>query len=362
MNERRGERGQVLVIAALAMTALMAFLALVIDVGNAYAQRRLMQNAADAAAVAGTRILATSAGSGVSDASVLGAVNTYLGNNGSASSVGGGISHAWYVDINGSDVRAIGAGSVPAVAVGATPSIVGVRVEATKQFNTFFAGAIGYANLTVRASGAAAYSAPSSVYENSNISGVSVGPLALDVQAYQNGRNSCNGYGGFGPSHPFNFSLYIDTPSDCAVQNDMHFSYTTLNVGANCSDNTVKDLTEALFGNPSSFGTQSIVPNVTPIQICHGARLANPDLVTNIGHPFVVPLISHAAAVACDPKCDTPVVSFAYLRITDWGGNGSNMYFVGYWVDPTTMPPLKGSGIQTTSNAFLGPIAYALFR
>jgi len=124
----------------------------------------------------------------------------------------------------------------------------------------------------------------------------------------------------------------------------------------------MKTLADDLISNPSSLGTVSIIPNVTPIQICHGARLSNPDLIANIGHPFIVPLISHAVAAGCSPKCDTPVVSFAYLRITDWGGHGSNMYFVGYWVDPTTMPPIKGGGITTTSTAILGPVAYALFR
>jgi len=51
----RKQSGQTLVIVALALIALLGFLALAIDVGVLYAWRRNMQNAADAAALAGAR-------------------------------------------------------------------------------------------------------------------------------------------------------------------------------------------------------------------------------------------------------------------------------------------------------------------
>ena len=51
------QRGQVLIIVAIALTALLAFVALAIDVGNMYQVRRQMQNAADAGALAGAREL-----------------------------------------------------------------------------------------------------------------------------------------------------------------------------------------------------------------------------------------------------------------------------------------------------------------
>ena len=52
---RRAERGQTLVVVAVMIVVLVAFLGLVIDGGNVYAQRRQLQNAADAAALAGAR-------------------------------------------------------------------------------------------------------------------------------------------------------------------------------------------------------------------------------------------------------------------------------------------------------------------
>jgi len=48
----RKESGQVLVLFAMALIGVTAMLALVIDGGNLYLQRRRMQNAADAAALA----------------------------------------------------------------------------------------------------------------------------------------------------------------------------------------------------------------------------------------------------------------------------------------------------------------------
>src|SRR5439155_3991119 len=68
---RDGERGQVLILAALLMAGLMGMLTLVIDVGNAYAQRRFVQNAADAASLAAARYLAHNP-AGASDAAVAG--------------------------------------------------------------------------------------------------------------------------------------------------------------------------------------------------------------------------------------------------------------------------------------------------
>ena len=51
------ERGQMLVIVALGLTVLIAMAGLIIDGGMALSNRRQVQNAADAAALAGTRVL-----------------------------------------------------------------------------------------------------------------------------------------------------------------------------------------------------------------------------------------------------------------------------------------------------------------
>lgn len=55
----RCEEGQALVQVALALLVLLLFVALAVDVGNIYGERRRMQNAADAGALAGARVLCT---------------------------------------------------------------------------------------------------------------------------------------------------------------------------------------------------------------------------------------------------------------------------------------------------------------
>lgn len=60
-SSRKGQSGQVLVMVAVLLIGLLAAMALVLDGGNVYMERRAMQNAADAGALAGARAVCTSA-------------------------------------------------------------------------------------------------------------------------------------------------------------------------------------------------------------------------------------------------------------------------------------------------------------
>ena len=62
-SDRRGERGQVLVLFTLAMVGLIGLVGLVLDGGSAFAQRRDEQNAADLAAMAGATAYLNTTGS-----------------------------------------------------------------------------------------------------------------------------------------------------------------------------------------------------------------------------------------------------------------------------------------------------------
>lgn len=81
VESRRHQGGQILVVLALALIAMMAMVGLVIDGGNAYAQQRGTQNASDAAAESGAvtlsqHLLSINGGKpGLTDASVLAALN-----------------------------------------------------------------------------------------------------------------------------------------------------------------------------------------------------------------------------------------------------------------------------------------------
>jgi hypothetical protein len=82
----RSERGQALVLAALAMVAVLGFAALAIDVGYWYSQKREVQNAVDAAALAGAQELPGDYVMAESKA------REYLGKNGVSSTKGDTIS------------------------------------------------------------------------------------------------------------------------------------------------------------------------------------------------------------------------------------------------------------------------------
>jgi hypothetical protein len=83
-GHNRGERGQTLVIVALALIVLLLVAGLAIDGGFLHFNRRRMQNAADAAAVEGTRLLAEAIcdPATVTDSDILAATIDYAQRNG----------------------------------------------------------------------------------------------------------------------------------------------------------------------------------------------------------------------------------------------------------------------------------------
>lgn len=126
------ERGQVLIQVALTIVVLLLFVALAIDVGNAYAERRQMQNAADAGALAGARELCLGNGAGAASAKA----QEYLLLNGVLTG-----------DIQAGDIQVIN-------------NVVDVTARVTA--DTFLMGLIGINNIDVAADAAAACGAATS--------------------------------------------------------------------------------------------------------------------------------------------------------------------------------------------------------
>lgn len=153
-----------LVIVALAMTALVAMAGLIIDGGMAWSNRRQVQNAADAASLAGTRVLgldlkwrAVNAGNPSppaapfpdADAAVCDAINNALAYNTNtgqaipAIDCISGTEEAVYVDFDRNELGMVGDG-VPSTAQG-------VRVIPTGASDTFLMGIVGISTIDVRA-------------------------------------------------------------------------------------------------------------------------------------------------------------------------------------------------------------------
>jgi hypothetical protein len=138
------EQGQSLVLIAAVMVGLLAMAGLAIDGGNFFLQRRNTQNAVDAIALAGTRVLAKAICSepGVTDASVSEAVSRYAQLNGINDLNSLTVS---YVNRDETVLGAVGDGSVP---LGAT----GVSVEAANPIPTYFLPVVGISEFTASAS------------------------------------------------------------------------------------------------------------------------------------------------------------------------------------------------------------------
>jgi hypothetical protein len=141
------QRGQVLALFALALSAIVLAAAVVVDGGFAFAQRRVAQNAADFAAMAGTRVLGQNltghpAGSGTA-ANVREAIHSVLAANAAE------LVRARYVDDSGEalgDVET--ASSIPGNAFG-------VVVDARTRWQPFLLGIIGVSDWAATASATA---------------------------------------------------------------------------------------------------------------------------------------------------------------------------------------------------------------
>jgi hypothetical protein len=149
---RRSERGQLIVIAALALVAIVGGVSLVIEGGNAYAQQRVVQNAADAVANGGATVLAERLGGAVrGDADVHAKMTTLAGANQL------GAFTAYYTNVDGGllDSAGTAVGSVDAAAqVGGgviPPTSQGVRIAGTREFPTTFARVLGFQEFTAGA-------------------------------------------------------------------------------------------------------------------------------------------------------------------------------------------------------------------
>ncbi len=150
---KRTQGGQVIVIFGLALVAIVAMIALIVEGGNAFAQQRITQNGADAAANAGAIVLAQQLGSPgtKSDADVDAAVDNVAGLNnlvswtGYYTNVAGAyISPGGAVVGNKASAAVVGAGAIP-------PGAQGVRVGGTRDFGTSFARVIGITSMNAAA-------------------------------------------------------------------------------------------------------------------------------------------------------------------------------------------------------------------
>lgn len=146
----RREPAQILVIFAFAVVGLVALLALVVDGGNVYVQRRSAVTAADAGALAGTRAL-QNATANTDITTVRNDLTTFVHANGFG--VQPSVACAYFVDTAGNAIAAgalVNDGTVagcPSLAAVIPNNASGVHVDTHIRFNTFLAGMVRIATL-----------------------------------------------------------------------------------------------------------------------------------------------------------------------------------------------------------------------
>jgi hypothetical protein len=145
--ERRQERGQVLVISAFAIVVLLMVTGLILDGGFGLAQRRVAQNGADLAALAGARVIAafvTGDTVNGTDANVVASIDTTVAANHLPAVTYGAPDGPRYVNIEGNELAYVGTGTIPA-------GTAGVTVKTTRTWEPFFAGLFGVSQWSTQA-------------------------------------------------------------------------------------------------------------------------------------------------------------------------------------------------------------------
>jgi Flp pilus assembly protein TadG len=184
MNHARSQRGQTLPIITLFMFALLGMCALAIDVGSWYQQKRSLQNAADAGALAGAAYLP------VSWNAARGAAAGEYAQNATGDSVSYQLSTAFVADDS-------------------------ITVTATRSADSFFANMLGHSSVTVKATARATMAqsgggaVPWGVMKGTYTPGTTY-PIYVDNSGPNNGAIRLPAWNGSSCDDPGGSSLYRD--------------------------------------------------------------------------------------------------------------------------------------------------------
>ncbi|NLE76640.1 MAG: VWA domain-containing protein, partial [Chloroflexi bacterium] len=146
---RERQQGQAVVIMAVGLIALIGFAALAVDISYSLFQHRQMQNAADAASLAGARTLSlaqTDPTVLVTDGDIYGAMHEYASRNHAQTL------QAWYIDGSGQPMRELIAHSAePSPLMPPLGEEVGVMAVAGTGHSAFFGRVFGVEQLSAQA-------------------------------------------------------------------------------------------------------------------------------------------------------------------------------------------------------------------
>jgi Putative Flp pilus-assembly TadE/G-like len=369
-DDRRRPRGQIIVVAAMTMVALIGGVSLILEGGNAYAHQRVAQNAADSTANAGAMVLGQRLGGGnQTDADVFNAIDQMADANGLDTFTG------WYTDVKGNLLTPLGFTTTVfanAEQVGSADGDTtipagaqGVRVGGSQAFGTTFARVLGIDQFTASADATAV---------TGGLTGGFVMPVVFPVSTAD-----CDGSGNTvvldepwrlsdpdptdPTAHPIGqeyivpmcksgsgsfMILNLDPDKDCEAEvlnpSSVQFNDFPVYVDTDTGNDCAKKVEDSIVAN-ALHGTPVMIP------ICDG------DCVTNSGTggsyhiirmtSFYLDYLSYSNSSLCSlttsPNYGTSLVNIV-------GGNGSSACMVGWFVRYVTSGPV-GSGQITNGEA-----------
>jgi Putative Flp pilus-assembly TadE/G-like len=362
-RSRRGQQGQILVVAALTILfAMVGGVSLVVEGGNAYVHQRVAQNAADSVANAGATVLAQELGGAIeTDADVLAAMNrmstanqltTYTGYY--TNVTGQPIDSAGVVAITPSAYVRVGGGAIP-------PGSQGVRVTGSQTFATTIAHAIGINQFTASA-------------DATSVTGALTGGLLLPLVLPIN-ITDCSGNGNLGTGES-NWVLSKPGPTNTSFPIGPEYIIPLCKTGGGSFqildfDNSPNDCASDVANPPSiqfpifpalvasDNGNNCAKPMVPAVNALHGKVVLVPicdtACVTGGGSNATYHIIK-IAALWIDymydsnnaNKIDAPCVNHigaSGQQLTTIAGNGSSSCIAGWFMRYVTSGPVGAGGI-----------------
>jgi hypothetical protein len=331
--EPRGARGQVLVLFVIMLTVMLLGTGLVIDGGYGLQQYRSAQNASDFAALAGARIVALYVANDKvngTDANVVTAITQSLASNGADPLAFGPPSGPAYVDVNGRSVGWVGSGQIPT-------ATIGVRLQSSRTWHTFFLGIVGItswkATAEATARGGYAVGGPTGAF-----------PAGI-AQAFFDGRTPCAGPISSDPSSP----CYPQklTPGTLNVPGGfgwLKFGCEEYGLGQSggCKDNKTF-LQEEIGPPPNSFGCCNQVGqpgSLDRIGSIPGNKVSA-DCSYYVNHQVLATVPVWDEAGGSGSSSWYHIVGFTGFQITgcDGGKDLEGVYRQPFFIGPTTTVP-----------------------
>lgn len=294
-SRQEPERGQLLVIFALALVALVGMVGLIIDGGDTFLQRRDEQNVADAAAMAAGYAY-------VNSQDPTAAAQTLASSNGYTSGT------------NNTTVT---------VTVGATS----IQVDVSRPHQNYFSGVVGFASWGVSATASVQAGTPNGAY--------GAMPIIFNKKAFQNAANTTKGTpASFNEPPNGNASV----PQDAAS-----FNWTVFGTANGNNDNLNSQLADAYIndnGNPTTV--YPMIDGISPLNAGSHTTLYS-DLAARVGGTYPVAVVDDAGVF----------LGWANFHLTGSVGGGTKQ--ISGWLDTSynsnkmVITAGKGNGTATFS-------------